>query len=860
MTDNTLLSKIIEKVTDWKSANYPGIEKESLNILNHIKKVGFLYSPQIEALETYIYLKEVQGNKTIVEVVKSLFDDERELIKVLGISDKEAFELAFDKDKSSKISKLVHDKFNGIDYSNQIYALTMGSGKTILMGTMMMYDFVLSYYHQDDKRFGKNALVFAPDTTIIESLKEIKAFDYSKVLPSEYQNIALNVKYHYLESPETPVNPIGNYNVVVSNSQKIILKTRHKYDGQQRLFRDESFLKARAVENKRLMAIRDLSDLIVFVDEAHHSFGTTLEGTLKKTKETINYLHEEGKTKLVNVVNLTGTPYINNKMIEGVVYHFGLKQGIERGILKQVKFFEYGNVKTEGFVDDVITKFWERYGENKLEGRLPKIAFYASNIQDLREELRPKIEAVLAKLGISTDKILEYHTDAEENREDFLQIDTEESKKQFILLVGKGTEGWNCRSLVSCALFRKPTSSIFVLQSSTRCLRSIDDNSTVASIYLSQDNYKILDKELKNNFATTIEDISSQKQVSPEYKLTVEKVKRVKVNKVTKEIVSISNTDIADYKIKLDQFNNEKYLPYLSESQIFLDDEKRAKFEKSHIKHDVKYDLELTYYEIVALINRSTKLACLDIDSILSNNFGSKKEIEQKINTKPGLLPFIVESILKNAFRYEEKITQSVEELELTKKYPFSISVSENRKGLVVFKNDQKEGRLGFHINPYNFDSADEKSLFLTLRDTLEPDESIRDIYFTGGVTDPIHNDFYFEYFNPKDQRIARYFPDFLIETSKDRYIVVEVKGSDEKLNYEKNKKDYTGKSEDLFNEVFAKELGFQDFQKANKNFVYHIIFDAGLQNQQKELFSTISNIRNSFQPFQIYSKNIYGT
>ena len=61
--------------------------------------------------------------------------------------------------------------------------------KTILMATFLIYDFVLSYYHPDDARFAKNALVFAPDTTIIESLKEIKTFDYSKVLPKEYQNI-----------------------------------------------------------------------------------------------------------------------------------------------------------------------------------------------------------------------------------------------------------------------------------------------------------------------------------------------------------------------------------------------------------------------------------------------------------------------------------------------------------------------------------------------------------------------------------------------------------------------------------------------------------------------------------------------
>ena len=105
---------------------------------------------------------------------------------------------------------------------------------------------------------------------------------------------------------------------------------------------------------------------------------------------------------------------------------------------------------------------------------------------------------------------MEYHTEAEEGRDEFIALDTPESKKQFILLVGKGTEGWNCRSLVATALFRKPQSSIFVLQSSTRCLRCIGDNSTLAHIFLSEDNYKVLDKELKNNFNTTIEELADK--------------------------------------------------------------------------------------------------------------------------------------------------------------------------------------------------------------------------------------------------------------------------------------------------------------------------------------------------------------
>lgn len=836
--DNQFLQAIQTKVVEWRENKYRGVEKETLNILSYIIKVGYLHKPQIEALETYIYLKEIAGNKPTVEIVRSLFDNELDLIRSLGIDKEEALELAYDKDKDKKITELLHKKYHSIDYANQVYALTMGAGKTILMGVMMLYDFVLSYYHSSDERFAKNALVFAPDTTIIESLKEIKTFDYTRVLPKEYQTIVLNIKYHYLESTETALSPIGNYNIIVSNSQKIILKTRHSDNAKGRLFRDETYLKNKAIENRRLQAIRELHSLIIFVDEAHHSYGTTLEGTLKKTRETINFIHKEGKTPLTGVINLTGTPYINNKMISDVAYHFGLKQGIEQGILKQVRFFEYGNVKTESFIEDVVSQFLSEY-KDRLEDRTPKIAFYASNIADLQQGLRPTLEAVLAKKKIPLDTIIEYHTEAEKNKDEFLRLDTPQSKKQFILLVGKGTEGWNCRSLVACALFRKPTSSIFVLQSSTRCLRAIGDNSTVASIFLSDENYRTLDKELKNNFATTIEELKNQDQESVENTLVVEKRKKVKVKKVLKEIVAVMEEETANIKIRWNDFKSDNYLSYVSASGILLNVEKKAEYQSKEIKREMREDSSLTFYEIVEIINRYTHLPCLIIKDILLSGL-TKSELVKKINENLGLIPFIVKSVLNQAYKYEEKTETIEEELELTKLYPFKITTAKDSTTLIVYKKESDANRLGFHINPYNFDSMDEKDLFISLRGILRQNEAVADIYFTGGITDSSHNDFYFEYYSPENKRIARYFPDILVETTKNRYLVVEVKSTKAKLTYEENKKRYAGKIEELFDEVFAKEVGFKQFQQANKNFDYHLIFDAGLQNQQKELFERI--------------------
>lgn len=843
--DSLFLQNIRARVSDWRTGGYQGAQRETINILAHAKRVAFLHPPQFEAFETYIYLKEIVGNKPSLEVFRSSFANELEFLRALGISDKEALELAYDTKKTEKLQAILEEKFGIADYANQVYALTMGSGKTILMAVMMIYDFVLSYEHKDDKRFAKNALVFAPDTTIIESLKEIKTFDYAKVLPKEYQNILLNIKYHYLESTDTPLMPNGNYNVIVSNSQKIILKTRNGEggNGTMRLFGYKGDLEKREVENKRLYAIRALSELMIFVDEAHHSYGKTLEGTLKKTRQTIDYLHKS--TPLIAVVNLTGTPYVNNKMIADVVYHFGLKQGIETGILKQVRILDYGNVKSEQFLEEVVDTFESEYGTKRLEGRLPKIAFYAANISDLQQELKPKLEKILAARKIKLDTILEYHTKAEDNRDDFLKLDTAESKKQFILLVGKGTEGWNCRSLTAVALYKKPMSTILVLQSTTRCLRSIGDNSTRAHIFLSKENYKILDHELKNNFSSSISELNAQDQKMVEHELNIEKRRTVKVKKVLKEIVAVQDGKAEDIKIDFKKFKADDYMSYVSEGSIFLGEGGKAGFQEAKAVRRLKEEGDKTFYEIIEIINRYTHLPCLVIESIIEGSGKKRYDLVKTVNENVALILFIIQEILKSAYKYEEKSETVEEELELTKLYPFKISVQQGRNGLVAYREDEerdgRKGRIGFHINPYNFDSGDEKDLFRYLRDVLDTKEAIKDVYFTGGVTDISHNDFCFEYWSPEKRRIARYFPDFLVETTKGRFLVVEVKHGGEKADYEANKRSYKGTLETVINEVFAKELGFDAFRTVNKNFEYVIKFNASLQQEQVKLFEKIN-------------------
>ncbi len=122
-------------------------------------------------------------------------------------------------------------------------------------------------------------------------------------------------------------------------------------------------------------------------------------------------------------------------------------------ILKLVEITNHGSlydVQSEDFVNTVIDTFWKKYGDIRIEGRLPKIAFYTTDITML-EKLETNLDKALRKHKIDLSKKLVWHStftgDKKKDADyEFNRLDTPESEKQFVLLVNKGTEGWNCKS------------------------------------------------------------------------------------------------------------------------------------------------------------------------------------------------------------------------------------------------------------------------------------------------------------------------------------------------------------------------------------------------------------------------------
>ena len=409
---------------------------------------------------------------------------------------------------------------------------------------------------------------------MLQSLREIQTFDKSKVVPPEYVNwLDTHLQFHFLDDTGLSLNIIdqSKFNIVISNTQKIILRKQHKEKtpGQQLFAAEGDAYKAKSVtegfddlyqlesgiedegellQNQRFAKLTRLEQLGIYVDEAHHAFGSKLgkdmglQQTATSLRVTINELAahlKEAGTRVVACFNYTGTPYVGNRLLPEVVYTYGLKDAIDKAYLKKVDIDSFSNTKDKEFIRAVVQDFWKKHEGQKYEGMLPKLAIFATTIAELTEQVRPALEEVLIEQGIPTSSILvnvgdEKLTNNDDLRE-FIYLDTAASAKQFILLVGKGKEGWNCRSLFGVALHRKPDSRIFVLQATMRCLRSITPEQQTGSVYLSAENLAILDEELQQNFRLSVDEFgkSGKEGIPVEVRLVPPPVK-IKLKRISK--------------------------------------------------------------------------------------------------------------------------------------------------------------------------------------------------------------------------------------------------------------------------------------------------------------------------------------
>ncbi|GAB2856212.1 hypothetical protein GCM10027277_26020 [Pseudoduganella ginsengisoli] len=818
--------------------HYKELTRKFLDFNNPEKNPkAFLRQPQFEALETYVFLKEFLGNAKVEAIFQNWFEkqgrfaDRAEGGVVSGNTGQVGL---FDKITQEQYRAVfaVMQK-NSRTYPNYIFALTMGTGKTILMATCIFYEFLLGNKFEKDARYCHNALVFAPDKTVLQSLKEIEAFDLTRVVPPEYVNfLTTHLRFHYLEEAGTSLDTLdrSRFNIIVSNTQKIILKRQHKdrscvdklfgaavdtigatgvYAEAADLYDfDQPEDDGELTTNQRFEKLRRLEQLGIYVDEAHHAFGKALakdmgvgakesDTSLRTTIDILAASLSKAGTRVVACYNYTGTPYVGRAVLPEVVYAYGLKEAIDKGFLKKVTLHGYANTRTDEFVDIAIENFLNETGKLRPEGLLPKLAFFASTIDELTGELRPAVERALTRHGIPTSRILVNVGDdkltTNDDIREFNRLDTEGSEKQFILLVNKGREGWNCRSLFGVGLFREPKSKVFVLQATMRCLRAIGGAQHTGHVFLSDDNLNTLNDELQQNFHISAEEL--QKVAKDKERVEVRVVEpsvKIKLVRVRKLYLMREKMLVPGQALGLDRTNKESWNSLIERYRLIetqqdgltAADAARASVSRTFDLTSRRKKRTFSRLSLVAEVSRYLNRNPLEIERLLDETKEGTDELVAITNDFNELLyDEIIPRLFHQLYNLDEYQHNEEHEVDLIKVPPngyYEVSAAKDkivRMSSELIKDEERT--KSFHLDTYCFDSGSENWLFWDLL----RENRVKKIYFTGMLTHG-QSDFFIQYIDPDSRAVRSYYPDFIFQREEPdgslKYVIVEVKADNQ--------------------------------------------------------------------------------
>lgn len=584
--------KIIEKKRDeW--LNSQGCVVSGL--VSYIEHQNKMRDAQIESIKTYLFLKVECQNRPLWELFASgkfnstNVDDlevnsaTREVLQsnpaALAL-----WEYAFISDENGNVNspqivdaikrfpksidyvRVIKDLFFNVSYSDYLYSIPMGAGKTYLMAALIYLNLYFALTEPDNPLFAHNFILFVPSglkSSIVPSLRDIQNFNPLWILPNPIASQLKNlIQYEWLQesSSASKSNLVKNPNarkismhtanpdliglVAVTNAEKVILDRVDKnFNIDDTLLNTLSEEQRKEYEaTKQANELRDqigkIPGLCVLIDEVHHaSDNQKLRLVVNKWMEQSNFNSVLGFSGTPNMdpairIKITGELSVKCSQYSNVVTYYPLIKGI--GNFLKNPTVRYANLDSSEIVSQGLREFFDRYADTKYaNGTSAKIAIYAPSITALEEELYPIVCNICSELGLNpSETILRYHKGntkykvAEDAQFEFSMLDSPLSEKRIVLLVGIGREGWNCKSLTGVILSqRNSCPQNMVLQITCRCLREVDKaKRETALIWLNKFNADKLNQQLKEQQYTTIIEFGSKKQ---EDEITIHRYSRM---------------------------------------------------------------------------------------------------------------------------------------------------------------------------------------------------------------------------------------------------------------------------------------------------------------------------------------------
>lgn len=541
-------------------------------VMDYARGQGKLRDAQLEAIETYLFLKIAGQGKPLWRLIAEGFftlDDDLNALAIpqtlrdalnadaalRGLFDLARQTLSHGKARMPALEQAIKVRhgeldaqailkslFYDIDYSDYLFSLPMGAGKTWLMAAFMCLDLHFSEQEPENPAFARNFLVLIPSglkSSLTPSLRTLRHFDPAWIVPEpDATRIRKLLHFEILDQGKAAAksNQTRNLNaqkvngllrdaeegglVFVVNAEKVILD-RLEMDAQQHLIERNDDDKDRQANELRNI-LGKLPRMQIMVDEVHHAATSEI-----KLRQVIGRWSRNGG--VAAVLGFSGTPYLSkpetirlsetldykSAQISNTVFYYPLVRAVRR-FLKKPRVEQARGLTSTEIVERGVRDFLQNHGQQSYaDGAIAKLAIYCGNIERLEEAIYPQ----LLRMGIPADDILKFHRGNAKhklpkvNEAEFAALDSPQSRKKIILLVQVGKEGWDCRSLTGVILAQKgDCPPNMVLQTACRCLRQMDGGTENALIWLNEDNARTLDKQLKDEQHTSIAEINRAAQ------------------------------------------------------------------------------------------------------------------------------------------------------------------------------------------------------------------------------------------------------------------------------------------------------------------------------------------------------------
>lgn len=344
-----LVPQVREEVKIWRDRGYPGLSNTTRSLLRFWfetehpigdNKFFNYYFSQRESVESVIYIYEVKGCRIPTDL------------------------LPFD--RTHRIDPQMFEE----NWLRLVCKQATGSGKTKVLSLLLTWCYFHKKY-EEESDLSTNFLFITPNIIVLDRIRTdfdgLRIFNEDPLIPEngfegKFWKSDFNLTLH-IQDEIRPINPNGN--IFLTNIHRVYEKKK-----TESTFEDENltdyFLGEKPVTNTKddkfnlSELIRDINDLVVLNDEAHHIHDSSLSW-FTSIQDIHNNLIQKG-TKLSLQLDVTATPkHTNGNIFVQTISDYPLVEAISQGVVKTPVLPD--ETSRSRFKEKNVIEFAEKYSD-----------------------------------------------------------------------------------------------------------------------------------------------------------------------------------------------------------------------------------------------------------------------------------------------------------------------------------------------------------------------------------------------------------------------------------------------------------------------------------------------------------------